>query len=503
MKKITKIGFKNFEQGFFQCKYSSTSNGMGFIIAADLDHDKAELSILVRELKMRGYGVFVFDFPSQGSTKGQIPFGYKETPFLAEQFYLAMVIYSQRENIPKQAIHIIGFGDGARAALEASTIVPLNPKNMTLVSPNIKLSSKRDFDVLNYSNDASIGWIKDLNLGSPGLDINIVTTKLNSSSSVRDNQDLVGALNRQPSRQLPEGAAQNKTSMWQAGFVPNIFAMSSGFVVDAILEASIGQHISTLSRFKLLAQFAALISFTIVMRMSTFFIEKPMYSSPIPERKRSAGILKMKLAMHFPSLVVTGVLLALFYVAPIPFPSNIILPVFIGASYGIVMLVMYRLTTFANNLGTSFAAKDGPGKKRHVTLAIAACFIFVMAWKGFSPSTLLPYLWKTIWYVILVLLYMPLFFIDEKERRMFADNPKFCYMLFLTNILPFLVMPLICVAVGLINGVFAVLSMFLSLLVSMSVEFLFRPIGSSSFSCAFTKSCMFVFLSFSNMTLFF
>ena len=74
-----------------------------------------------------------FDFPSQGGSEGTIPFHSNENTYLAEQFYDAMVSYSQLENMNVSNIHIIAYGSGARAVLQTVSMGFIEPASITLI----------------------------------------------------------------------------------------------------------------------------------------------------------------------------------------------------------------------------------------------------------------------------------------------------------------------------------------------------------------------------------
>ena len=160
--KTESVHFQNVDGNQIGARYSESKNGYGVIIANDFTHDKSELVSIVNMLVQNGYGVFVFDFPSEGESEGYVNFHYKDSSFMAEQFYNAMVVYSQLASLPAEKIHIVGYGEGARAALETVGYNYFSPNTLTLIGCSLNLSEKTDFDIINYVNDRKLDWVSNL-----------------------------------------------------------------------------------------------------------------------------------------------------------------------------------------------------------------------------------------------------------------------------------------------------------------------------------------------------
>ena len=188
--------FTNIDNQFLSARYLESQNGKGIFIAGDLGHNKGELSMTVHEFARRGYGIWIFDFPSQGLSKGTIPFMYKESEsrYLAEQFYSSIVAYTQLADMRKESIHMIGFGEGARAMLEAAALNDVRTADMTLIGTDINLTEKVNFDFLSFTNDSDLEWVKSLSLHNPGMKIHLIASKFDRASKINDNKELMKKL---------------------------------------------------------------------------------------------------------------------------------------------------------------------------------------------------------------------------------------------------------------------------------------------------------------------
>jgi hypothetical protein len=247
----------------------------------------------------------------------------------------------------------------------------------------------------------------------------------------------------------------------------------------------------------------ALVLFALGLLLAGGRVERPMYSAPIPERKRRSGLVQTKLFLHLPAIVVGVLIVIVLYIVPIHYPYHDIVMIALIAAYGLVMLVLYRFTNFANNLGSSLVAKDGLGKFRVSAACLCAVLLVLALVLAARPATLGAIMWNWAWRLFLAALFFPLFYIDEKERRMFADDTRMVRTLFLVNRIVFLAAPLASAILGIFNAAFDGVSMAFNMMIATCVEFLFRPVGASSFQCAVAKSVVFVILSFSSLALFY
>ncbi|MCL1802557.1 MAG: hypothetical protein FWG30_02775 [Eubacteriaceae bacterium] len=490
--------------------HAKMKNGEAFFIAGDIGHDKAELSLLIRELTQLGYGVLIYDLPSEGFSDGVIPVGYKsDSEFLAHHFYNTYVAYTQLENISVNNIHIVGFGESARAILQTGSLglfaeqqgnAHAIPLDITLVGADFNLSGKADFDVLNYRKDNEIEWISRLGPNNPGIPINIIASNIDRSATVKDSELLL--------EKFLEGlasGAEPKSRLSIIKYVPHGSLMGSVKVLEAIIQMTVNEAYKAPGLLYLRdpISYATLALFALLCYLAGRLVYRQSYTGPLPERKRATGLFRVKVAMNLFGLILDILLLGAFYAAPVPFPYYDILPILTLAGFGFVMLFLYRFTTFANNLGSSVILRDANASPIAgiVTLggAVALCTLMLASFPR-NPFSLMG---KPVWIGMLMLLFLPLLYIDEKERRLFADDRKLCFMLFAANFLALLISPLATAAIGLTDASFTMLRLIACFLAAISTEFFCRPLGLSSFSTSLTKAAVLIMLAFTDLTLFY
>ena len=504
--------FTNLDKSFMSARYLESTNGKGIIVVGDLEHNKGELSMLVSEFSNRGYGVWIFDFPSQGLSENTIPFNYKEKDsnyYLAEQFYSSIVAYTQLANMTPESIHVIGYGEGARSILETASRMDDIKKvsGITLVGIDINLTEKINFDFLSFTNDKDLEWVNSLSITNPGLKINLIASKLDRASKVKDNEELKKIL-EENKLSLPsnEQTPFNNVTLSEVTLVPHSSLMSSSTVLSVIMEQLEpgNAQLSILTRINTPMKILTYIFFILSLFFAGELLKNPE-SIPISttEKKKSDGLIKSKLYVHLPGLVVAGLIAIGLYLIPIPFPYFRIFHIAMIAAYGFIMLVMYKLTTFSNNLGSSFTKKDNMTRMRWVLLNLVIILALITIISLSRSELFLSFLIKPIWLLILVLLFIPLFYIDERERRLFTKDRKFCLKLLAINYLIVLILPIIFTVMGLFDNTFIMISIAGCLIISLSTEFITRPLGFSSRASAFVKSIVFVLLCFPNISMFY
>jgi len=493
-------------------RHIKSKNDEAFLIACDVGSDKAKLTPLVRELSERGYGVLIFDMPSEGLTDLYMPFNYKDEPedILAHYFYNVYVAYTQLENISVDKVHIVGYGESARVILQtgcfgllkAQTDAGETPIDLTLVAADINLTGRMDYDALNYRDDSQIDWINQIGPSSPGIPVNLITTKWDSISTVEDNSALLDKL------QSGANPNTNADSLRILGFIPHGALFGSPQVIEAILQATVDSSFtaSWAMRAKAPLKYLSMLFFVALLyfcgRVARYSLGTFNTTASIPDRKRVGSLFVNKLLMNLFGIIVDILLAIAIYYAPILFPYYRIFAIVILSGYGFVMLVLYRFTDFSNNLGSAIIIKD---RNANPTVLIGT-YIFVLGLCAFLlisfPDPALDLIAEPLWTCLLLFLFTPLFYVDEKERRVFADDWKLCLELFAANFIVLLLSPALLAALGMLDAAATMLSIIAFTLIAVSTELLTRPIGLSSFSAAVLKSGVLIMLAFSGMTMF-
>ena len=159
-------------------------------------------------------------------------FMYKSNDYMAEQYYTAVVAFSQMADLNEEKIHIVANGAGARVALQTATKHFFKPRDLTLISTEMNLRAKLDFDVINFVREKDVSFMKALNLKNPGENIHLITSSLNSSSGIKENTLLKEMLERKGSGK----GADNKVVLSNVSLANPINEISNGSVIRSTVE---------------------------------------------------------------------------------------------------------------------------------------------------------------------------------------------------------------------------------------------------------------------------
>ncbi len=505
--KANNVKFQNLDNLQLSARYLPTENGKGVIIAADLSHDKSELTSLVYELSRLGYGVYVFDFPSQGGSEGNIPFHHNDNDYLAEQFYCAMVAYSQLADMKEENIHIIGYGSGARAVLQTASLGFIHPASITLIGTDINLSNKVQFNVLNFSKDTEIEWIKNLNKYTGGCPIHLIYSKFDNISTVADNELLAQSLQSDPAS-TPQVLQLNSITSTKTGLSVHYMLMNNTFIAQsAVSRIAVTDQMNyvpeNLLKFRLIAVIAMFCVLLGICQLLSIGLKPHIKDIAINNKIPPEKFFRYKLMLWAPTLIVFAVLPIALYLIPINFPYNDIFRLTLFSSYGIIMFIIYKFTNFGNDMGKNFFANDG---LKNLRGALLTGLIMIGALVLISYSGLY-YLFsfhsKWLWLILFTALCMLIFFIDEKERKILSLSFREKILLMFINYMGILIAPIILIALGLYNTAFMMFLMIGCLALVLSLDLIFYRINSPIRTNALIKAFIFQLLVFAQSTMFF
>ncbi len=497
--RLDAVKFQNLDRLQLSAKYSQSKNGEGVLIVTDLTHDKSELTGLIYEFTRAGYGVYVFDFPSQGSSGGSIPFHANTGTYMAEQFYCAAVSYSQLANIAVDKIHIVAYGAGARAVLQTVSMGFINPASLTLVGAEINLDASIQYDFMNYSAESQLAWIQNLNGYTGSCPIHIIYSPLDNISTKPDNTLLAQQLSNTDG--ISSALAANTVKLTEIRFVAHSELVNSTRVTKAVFD-----NIAEISGVAT-AAYSPWIAVRTVCRAGMYllvFALSYVYYRMIRKNgqpRETAKIdfkqfYKAKWIFWLANILVLCLMPLLLYMLPVNYPYNDMLKFTLVASYGITMLLVYKFTNFNRNMGQSLFRRERTGNSRAallVAIAYTALFSLISVSGTFS---IFAFKSKWLWIFIFTAVCGLFFYIDEKERKAFARTPKDELKLIAVNYLGCFAMPVLMLTLGQVDTALrlAVMASFLAFL--FLVEKILRAYNTSTGMNAAVKAFLFQLVIF-------
>lgn len=490
--KTESVHFQNVDGNQIGARYSESKNGYGVIIANDFTHDKSELVSIVNMLVQNGYGVFVFDFPSEGESEGYVNFHYKDSSFMAEQFYNAMVVYSQLASLPAEKIHIVGYGEGARAALETVGYNYFSPNTLTLIGCSLNLSEKTDFDIINYVNDRKLEWVSNLKR-SISCNVHIVYSDMDEISNKADNEALAKLI--------------LKTTTSELKNVPHCFLMRSTSAADAAVDFitkadGTDYNKNELLAFKMpatavmyIALMFSLYLLNILMNMKTKYDTAQIKILPLMPK----SFIKKKLHVHIFALPMGIFTAAALYLLSLKMPYMEII-FYIYIAYPILMTILYSFTDFCNEINL-FKHED-KGSLCIPTAVFIGFLIIVSAISYSGTYSIFSYNSKIIWRLIFTVAFGLMFYVDNRERNSVAFTLKENLLVLSVNCALFLILPFLFLFAGFYTN--AVISGIRLVLLGIVILFggILNKLNCPTFLSSLYEGFLYQMIAFANMMIF-
>lgn len=444
MLKAEELIYQNVDDEQIHCDYIKSENNKGVIIVGDLTTDKRNYSALVNELVSNGYGVFTFDMPSSGTSEGSIPYRYNENADLAEQFYNALVVYSQVSQIPIENIHIIGYGQGARIALETASYGFIYPKSLTLIGCSINFSQKLNYDIINYSDDIHIDWIEELAEKKFGYPIYVISSSFDDISSTEDNKELANRLSAE---------------YCEVGFTPHSYLSKSPSITKNVVEfvSRIDMTTCTTTTVPVIFAFCdivfwlsticAMYFMNVILKNKTKYQTQNIEELPMLPK----GFIKKKLGAYgfaLPLGIIVGV--CIYHIPLVEVAYKNLFFICAYTAYGITLAILYSLTDFGKSLNKPYKPKS---ERIYLPFGIFALLLLIIALEGavssFNPFSIIR---KPYWAFALTMLFSIGFYVDAKERKATAFTTKDNFKLTAVNYLTFWILPIVFAAIGLYSN---------------------------------------------------
>jgi hypothetical protein len=157
---------------------------------------------------------------------------------------------------------------------------------------------------------------------------------------------------------------------------------------------------------------------------------------------------KAKWIFWLANIIVLCLMPLLLYLLPISYPYNDMLKFTLIASYGITMLLIYKLTNFNRNMGQSLFRKEKTGNSRAALLTVIAYTALFALISLSGTFSIFAFKSKWLWIFIFTAVCGLFFYIDEKERKVFAGTAKEEFKLIAVNYFGCFAMPVLMLALG-------------------------------------------------------
>ena len=490
--------FQNLDNVRLRARYSQGDNGKGVLVVGDMSHDISELKLLAGELKKSGYTVFLFDLPSQGGSLGSVQYRYKTSNYIAEQFYCALVVFAQESGLNISDIHIVSYGEGARAVLQTACFGYISPSSVTLVGPAVNLSDRTDFDIINFTLDSAIEWIGELDGETFACPVHMVYTSTDEISTVKDNELLSdkidnGLLTRTCIKlgfhsMLMTSAA---VSMKVCGYLCSLDGIP--FAEQKALYTYVPAQIACALLFVYL-----LYKYSDQLRYSDRFTYERVPRIPEMPKKH----LIKKLLYWIPAAMITVLVPCGLYYLPISMPYKSIIPIMVLSSYGLILSGVYFFGGAEAPREEFVMAQSGKTNKRAaaLTLCLVTAFIALTSFTG--SRNLFGFGSKWHWQTALTVIFAIGFYADRSDRKLTAFTMKENICSFAIGYASFVVLPLVLAALGLFSSAVSALGYIVILCGTVMLGNILDTFKTSPVFTAAVQGFIFQLAAFPNMTMF-
>ena len=483
---MRRIIYQNTGGDNISASYHNVTGAKAVMLVGDLGWDSSEMSVFSSAFIKMGYSVFVFEFPGTGFSGGTIPFHYNDTTFLAEQFYNALFVFSSTCSVPIRDIHIVAFGEGARAVLQTAQRGYIEPASMTLIGTGIKLGDGRDFDVLNYTNDSRMEWIKGLKDSSILCPVMLISSALDEVSTPGDNELLAEQLDMitittevenqvsvlpDPVKDASGNTVQpppeivtvttvseqkrdpviEKTVKWALhpylARSPEVLDEAAGFIASLdrkSVSAPFAVKLIPLLRIFILPLAAAVASLCSAMLRDR---EKYDTSRVRQVAQMPEGLMKRKSAISVFAIPVAAAMAVLVYFVSPKVAYNAMISSALFASNGLLCFFLYLFTDLGRGMEGGLGEKEETHLlKPTVCFASACAFLGVLTALGMGNYLSVNENWLA--RAALTAVFAMVFYADGRERSKAAFTSKEKRKILAVNYYSFLLFPLLTALIG-------------------------------------------------------
>lgn len=470
----------------------------GVLLLEGFGSDQYMMRALVHDLTASGLHVFTFDYSGHGASPGALEYDNASTGRLAGQVQAAMTEFQRISGLDSSQIVWMGHSLGARVALQSSVLGPVSPAKLVLLGAQINLGTNAQSEFFTGTTDSGLGWVQSLGPDNPRTPILLVTGTWDDILTVDAAQSLMTKLCGKKTTSCDEGTIREWVlfdmlvhnyevysprviSAGRAWAFPDMDHPSSYAMLRIVL------WLSTIAGI-----FLVLIGFKGSVGNNASNIDQGITITD--PRKLVLG----KLWLWLIALPLSGVIMFLYVLIPLPSPTfNLIYGGFLGG-YGLLMYLLYYFGKMPGALGRlrNISLQKPPMPKGWLWAALFNVGLFVTvallyrSGIGLVPPVGARFLW--------VLIFVPLttlgFWVGmlEADALAVAVPGKSIYRILslLISLFPFYLYLILLVFLGSISGVIGSLTGLMVLAVSILQGEITRILTGNSLVSAIVQSLL-------------
>ncbi len=457
--------------------YYPGSVSKGVLLLEGFGSDQHMLRSLVRDLTASGLHVFTFDYSGHGYSPGALTYDNASTERLAGQVQTAMIEFQNVSGLESSQIVWLGHSLGARVALQSSVLGPLVPSKLVLLGAQVNLGTNAQSEFFTGTTDADLAWVQSLSADTPAVPILLITGTWEDILTVEGAQLLMTKLCAAEITAC-DGASPRQWALLKnlvhnyEVYSPRVLSVARSWAFPELpAQPSFASLRIGLWFSIVLGIFLSLIGLINLLRASAS-VSALNSGITITNPKK---LVWAKLWLWVIALPLSGVVMTLYVLIPLPSPTfNLIYGGFLGG-YGVLMFVLYmigRMPGVSGKLrGLKFKNKL-TSKEQLLAFGfnLALFAIVTMLYRsgiGLVPPTGVRFAW--------VLIFIPLtalgFWLGMLEadalRSSAPDKPIYRLWIALIGLFPFYVYLILLGTLGSTSGVLGSLTGLLILALSL------------------------------------
>ncbi len=316
----------------------SVSNGV--LLLEGFGSDRHMMRSLVRDLTASGLHVFTFDYSGHGASPGALEYDNASTDRLAGQVQAVMTEFQRLSGLDSSQIVWMGHSLGARVALQSSVLGPIRPARLVLLGAQVNLGTNAQSEFFTGTTDSDLEWVQSLSPVNPPVPMLLITGAWEDILTTEGAQLLMTKL----CEEAVTSCAGDSPREWMLfdALVHN-YEVYSPRVISAAQDWAFPEassHIPILSSLRIILWFSTILG--IFLSLTGFTNRLPTASSvsqiTIISPKK---LVWAKLWLWLIALPLSGVVMTLYVLIPLPSPTfNLIYGGFLGG-YGLLMFMLY------------------------------------------------------------------------------------------------------------------------------------------------------------------
>jgi pimeloyl-ACP methyl ester carboxylesterase len=468
-----------------ECMYYPGTQDAGILLLHGFSSDQSMMKSITTEYLALGFHVFTFDFSGHGRSGGGLGFDNAASDRLSRQLLVAKEHFKALSGLDSEEIFFLGHSMGARVALWAETFDPNPVRGIILIGCSVNLVPNAQSDFFTGTDDLGLAWIQALDANNPPTDILLITGGWDDILPPESAEALFSKLNgNKPS---------NPLHTRDLAIVPNVFhnyepyspriiditrewaSIRVNFQMRSTDDVSIAQARIALWSGCLIGMFLFFLFFHLVIDKREKDIKKTEFIDKNSVQISNITLfLKQKIVFWLMSLPIVLLLGLLFFLMPIGIPVFNISYVGLIASYGILLLFLYRKGNVSSVHGEFTPNLKGDGDKHSLLLgvifgvsSISIGALFINTGIGYPFLVNI----RLFWLGIFTILTSIGFYIGQTEmgwvKNSFPEKPRYINLVVLVNILPFYLVIIIFIALASFSGMLGALQGLLFLIFSV------------------------------------